>query len=893
MLPVFSCARNDAQRVRPFASRVGRGIRNLVLGLAALCPLTAGASPSDCIGSSPDGKATCTAPVLSGYIYTLCNVSQLYIAIGLQNRCKWEVLGEPTYIDPDVGIVGSVIETTDPEKLNELIACMGGANPPVWASLGEPVGTYWCPVAPVRYKYGVEVVGASEGITSWYSGLEVSRVRTATCPRDSAPVGDTDYPDYCIKVPKCDCDQDSGMGVANGDQGLSETDISPSSDSPLEFSRSYSSDDYYRPMNAAAPTDSVWSNDSQYNPPWALMPGFGDYWRNTYSGTVMTENASGAAIPQARGVGKSSNSRAMAMADGSTSVSATVLRPGGVNKHFALDGSSVLNENGSGDTLTAIKDGAGNQTGWMYKSSDGLETYQLNGQMVAKQTSRGRTVTLTRYPAGDPLAGLLKQATDDAGRTLTFGYNSLYQLTSVTDDSQNSIAYAYNGPMLSSVTYPGNVTRQYLYNENPNGASGDIFSLTGVVDENGKRYKTLGYAGPTTNASTQSAGGVGSLTRSVVDGSHVAMTDAMGATRTYGTQVVAGVNRITSVTQPAGSGSAASVRTNEFDAAGNLASVVDFNGNRSCYVSDPVRNVETLRIEGLDAAQSCATLEAAGASLPAGSRKITTSWHPQWRLQARVAEPFRITTYVYNGQPDPTAGAAVATCAPDTARLLDSTPIAVLCKKVEQATTDADGSTGFGATAQSGVTPRVWSWTYNSMGQPMTATDPRQNVTTYTYYPSTAFTGTGITASGHTMGDLQSVKDALGHVTNYASYNRHGQPLQVTDPNNVTTTRSYDLRWRLSTIAVGTDQTSFTYYDTSLPRTVTMPSGLVLTYVYDDAHRLTQVSDSVGNSITYTLDDAGNRIGEQVKDPGGVLAQNVSRSYDLLGRLQSATGSAQ
>ena len=71
---------------------------------------------------------------------------------------------------------------------------------------------------------------------------------------------------------------------------------------------------------------------------------------------------------------------------------------------------------------------------------------------------------------------------------------------------------------------------------------------------------------------------------------------------------------------------------------------------------------------------------------------------PTGRLPVKVAEPGRLVTSVYEGQPDPFNGDALASCAPATARLPDDKPIAVLCKRVKQATTDADGHLGMAAT---------------------------------------------------------------------------------------------------------------------------------------------------------------------------------------------------
>ena len=269
---------------------------------------------------------------------------------------------------------------------------------------------------------------------------------------------------------------------------------------------------------------------------------------------------------------------------------------------------------------------------------------------------------------------------------------------------------------------------------------------------------------------------------------------------------------------------------------------------------------------------------------------LSTQWHPDWRLRTKQAEPGKLTTWVYNGQPDPFNANATATCAPTTALLPDGKPIAVLCKQVEQATTDTDGHLGFTAALQSGVPNRVQSWTYNQYGQVLTAKDPLNNSTTYAYYADTSFTGTDPNAVGHTLGDLQTVTNALGKVTQYTQYDKNGNLLQSTDPNGVVTTNTYDPRQRLTSTSVGGQTTTYAYWPTGLLKQMSQPDGSAVNYSYDDAHRLIAISDNLGNRVDYTLDNAGNRTGESAKDPSGTLSRQLSRAFDALGRVQQTTG---
>jgi YD repeat-containing protein len=147
------------------------------------------------------------------------------------------------------------------------------------------------------------------------------------------------------------------------------------------------------------------------------------------------------------------------------------------------------------------------------------------------------------------------------------------------------------------------------------------------------------------------------------------------------------------------------------------------------------------------------------------------------------------------------------------------------------------------------------------------------DITAYTYYADTA---------DHALGDLQSISNAAGQVTQFTKYNVHGPA----DARGVTTTHSYDLRMRRASTSVGERTTSYSYEPTGDVKRVTQPDGSWIEYSYDDARRLTAVADQAGNRIEYTLDNAGNRLQENIKDPGGALQRSITRSFDPLGRLK-------
>jgi YD repeat-containing protein len=68
-----------------------------------------------------------------------------------------------------------------------------------------------------------------------------------------------------------------------------------------------------------------------------------------------------------------------------------------------------------------------------------------------------------------------------------------------------------------------------------------------------------------------------------------------------------------------------------------------------------------------------------------------------------------------------------------------------------------------------------------------------------------------------------------------------------------------------------------------------LPSGLTLTFSYDDAHRLIAAQDSMGNRVDRVLDTEGNALQETVTGNGGAVALAQQAAYDQLSRITAVT----
>ncbi len=510
--------------------------------------------------------------------------------------------------------------------------------------------------------------------------------------------------------------------------------------------------------------------------------------------------------------------------------------------YFGSTVGGYVSEADSADKLTQSKDGSGNVTGWTYYDArtEDTETYSAQGKLASITSRKGVVQTLS-YDTN----GLLLQVADSFGRTLSFTYDTSNRIATVTDPAGGQYVYAYatNG-LLQSVTDPTNELRTYLYEDTKYATA-----LTGITDENGWRTTRYTYDnyGKVTETKSYSYPGVevNKRTLSYYDaygGGQTTVTEPSGNARVYTFQRLLGLDRPGNVTQTGGSAEARS-----FDANGNASSYTDFNGNKTCYGYDTARNLEIIRVEGLPSSTVCNnTILTTTPAAPA--RRITQAWHATYRLPIGISETTsagdRVTTFTY----------------------------------------DASGN-ALGKSVSIGSVMRSSSWTYDSFGRVLTATDPLNHTTTNSYYANNS-------SQGNNRGMLYSVTNAAGHTTTITSYNAFGQPLSITDANGLVTTMGYDARQRLTARVAGGETTSYNYDGVGQLTKVTMPDNSYLNYTYDGAHRLVQIQDGLGNRVVYTLDNSGNRTQEDYIDPANALSRTRGRVFDALNRLQKDIGGA-
>ena len=458
---------------------------------------------------------------------------------------------------------------------------------------------------------------------------------------------------------------------------------------------------------------------------------------------------------------------------------------------------------------------------------DTVETYNaINGieaTLTTIESRNGYEQTLTYNSSG-----LLMAVTDSYGRSLSFAYNGSDMLQTVTTPDSSAINYAYasttGGPNLTSATYSDGsaVSYSYTFAQLPN-------VLTGIRDEDGNNYATWTYDIYGRGLTSQHGNGADLVTVVYDDStSSTTVTNAFGVTDTYTFTTLEGVPKVAQISRAATSTTAAASEEFTYDTNGYLANKNDWNGNQTTYVNNNHGLPTTIN-------------EAVGTS---AARTKAITYDSTWvHLPATIVSPGLTTSFAYDGYGE------------------------VLTKTLTDTTST---TTPYSTSGQARTWTNAWS---NSLLASVKT--PNGNITRFGYDGS---------------GALTSVTDAKGHVTNIASHTGGGLPEVIVDPNGVTTTLTYSPRlWPLSSLvsgSVGAYTTSWSYDSAGNLLRTTLPDGSYIANIHDSAHRLIQITDSLGSSMSYTLDALGDRTMTTITAKGGTSAVwQDTKTFDALGRL--------
>ncbi len=483
-----------------------------------------------------------------------------------------------------------------------------------------------------------------------------------------------------------------------------------------------------------------------------------------------------------------------------------------------------------GSTTTYTYDPATLGLASMTDANGHTTTYQYDaeGNRIKMTDALGNVTTYTYESVFNQMISM----TDPNGRVTMYTYDTHGNRTQMTDALRQNDSWTYDshGNRLSAVDKLGNVT-QYQY------------------DPNGNLLKTVDPLGNTTTTSYDA------------DGNRTSLTDANSHTTQY---LYDSDNRLIRTTDPLGN-----TTSNVYDGVGDLISTTDANGHTTTNGYD----LRDRRVAVTNA-------------LGGVSR---TTYDGNNNVVSRTDEDGRTTTYAYDALNRPI-------------RTTDA------LGDVSMATYDADGNRT-SATDANGYTT---FYAYDALDRRVQTIDPLGHITTYEY----ANTG-GSACCGASGGSdyVTGTVDGDGKVTYYhydelnrryqevrksggtadainptdavttITYDAENNVVVVTDPNNNSTTNTYDALNRPSSSTNAAGDLSRTFYDPvgNVIETID-PRGNVTTYAYDADNRLIRRSDSVGLVAGASYDAAGNVL-STTNGNGNV----TTTTYDALNRVIHTT----
>ncbi|WP_253254278.1 RHS repeat-associated core domain-containing protein [Xanthomonas arboricola] len=518
---------------------------------------------------------------------------------------------------------------------------------------------------------------------------------------------------------------------------------------------------------------------------------------------------------------------------------------------FRKSGQSYDATNGSGERI--IPDG---ET-WKLYRRDAIYTFDAKGRLFSRMTDDGAGL-LYAYDSD----GRLSKITSLQGRSVDLRYADGANKDLIASVSSAGVllsAYTYDQGRLKSVTFADGGMRVYHYEDLR-------FSrhLTGITNENGQRFSTYAYDDVGRAVSSQHIGGADGVALAYSSAGTI-VTDALGGKSTYAMTNAGGqAPKISAITDGAGTASY-TYYDQSVDYRRRLSTMTDRRGIQTKHIySETTENGVNVSVHTVQEALGHPQQRTITTATATGSNKVLS-----------IQLDGRKTTYTRNARLQPV--------------LLTIT--SQEGQKRELAYTYCEASD----VATSGGGCPILGY-LKSIDGPRTDIDDR---TTYNYYPIDAAgceTGTG--PCPYRKGDLKQTIKARGQIRENLSYDAAGRVLSAVDENGVLTDYSYHPRgWLASTTVHGATSgqnrvTTLEYWPTGLVKRITQPDGSYATFVYDQAQRLTDVTDTLGNTLHYVLDDAGNRLEEQTKDAQGTLKRSLSRIYNQLGQLKTQADAA-
>ena len=506
--------------------------------------------------------------------------------------------------------------------------------------------------------------------------------------------------------------------------------------------------------------------------------------------------------------------------------------------------------------------------GYVYTDASGTQyTVSASGALQSVKDIGGNTLTVTPN-------GITSSSTvGGVHLAVAFIRDTSGRIISIKDPAGNLYQYDYDSSgNLGSVQYPGIATPSY-YHYYPN-----HFYNFGTDFRGNKlpvaTYYDVGQIDPHGNSLT---------------GRLASTTDALNETTSYAYDLT---TNTTTVTYPPDASSSVGMATMVYDSYGMLLSSTDPNSLTTTNTYDPDHNL--ISVTDPLGHKTTYTYDANG--------NRTSVTYPSTHTGAHTTS---FTTYNQNSEPTSSTDELGNTRTYNYDSNSWPTKVTDSIGTLMSSTFNANGTMHFGAIGYDiSVNPTQEStFTYDTAGNRITATDALSHETAYTFNslgqkvtlvePNSTgptYAAASTTYSYDLVGNLIETAAPLGRTT-YSSYDSNGNKISDTDANSNVTAYAYDSLNRLITttypLSPATTVTN-TYDFRGNIITQTDQAGNVTKNGYDTGGRLTSVTTAYGtaNAATTHFSYYDDSRKHQVTDP---LSNITNYVYDAAGRLTSVT----
>ncbi len=537
-----------------------------------------------------------------------------------------------------------------------------------------------------------------------------------------------------------------------------------------------------------------------------------------------------------------------------------------------------------GNILTET-DPLGNVTAYAYDISGRLIRKTLpEGEVIGYTYDTEGNLTETIYPDGtkdtyyyDLMGNNIKTVFAD-GTEETYTYDLLGRVIKTKGTSGIEIEYIYEGSgELSEISAFDGSSIFLTY------GNGEITGIksTGEAKDGTSYESATAYTYDGAGNLTEIKDSLGNVSKAEYNvwGELVKTTDANGNETTYdydaagrcirsvnpeGTEVLYGYDacgRITEIKTEI-SGEEAAVRYT-YDKAGRIKSVTDEEGITESYLYDAEGNIT-------------------GTADAEGNILITYEYDGDGRVKKEKSADGSTAEYTYNvnGQVEKKTVYGGAGTAFSTEQNAETANVS------GEAVSDTNAVTNNVETTS--PSSKAYTYEYDAMGRVTKVTDPAEGRSEVTYDSAGNITSLTYPEGGTTTyeydsaGRLIKEENAIGTAVTYA-YDGAGRLSEKTNARGQKTTYTYDTEGRLIKMRDEEGTVSYTYDANGNLLTAEEESGKI-TRKYDSLNRVTEYTDTRGNTIKYTYDEAGNVT--EITYPGG---EKVKYTYRKNGDLESVT----